>query len=107
MILSFIGVCPAANQEPPPLNGFAPESAQRQWNLEKQLTAILRPENAEKHLRWLTSRPHRTGTDGARITAEYIKEQLTGYGLPAEIQTYQAYLPAPVSVSVELVVPRP
>ncbi len=105
LILALIGVSPAANQEPPALNGFAPESSVRQWNVEKQLTTILKPENAEKHLRWLTSRPHRTGTEGARITAQYIKEQLSGYGLPAEIQTYQAYLPAPVSVSVELVAP--
>jgi N-acetylated-alpha-linked acidic dipeptidase len=87
------------------LTGFSPNSAQRELNLEEQLKTILKPANAENHLRWLTSRPHRTGTEGAHITADYIKQQLDSYGLPAEIQTYTAYLPAPISVSIELVAP--
>lgn len=88
-----------------PLDGFSPASSSRQAAFENLLTETLKPKNAENHLRWLTSRPHRAGTEGARITAEYIKEQLLEYGFPAEIETYQAYLPAPVSVFIELQAP--
>ncbi len=88
-----------------PLDGFAPASSAWQLDFESRLKATLKPENAERLLQQLTSRPHRAGTEGARITAQYIKEKLLEYGLPAEIVTYQAYLPAPVSVSVEFLAP--
>src|SRR5687767_9747260 len=93
----------AAEQEA--LNGFTADSSAWQRALESKLKAALKPENAEALLKELTSRPHMAGTEGARITAEFIKNQLIQYGLPAEIQSYQAFLPAPVSVSVEMIEP--
>jgi len=95
----------SVSEEPAKLRGFTTAAASRQLQLEDQLKSTLKPENAEKQLQFITSRPHRVGTEGARITAEYIKDQLISFGLPAEIKTYTAYVPAPVSVSVELLTP--
>lgn len=102
-ILSFDLAVPADQQEP--LDGFTRESSAWQIEFESKLKGSLKPANAERLLKELTSRPHLAGTEGARITAEFIKSELVRYGLPAQIQTYQAFLPAPVSVSVELVAP--
>lgn len=73
--------------------------------MESQLTESIAPAKIEERLQWLTSRPHRTGTEGARITAEYLLQQLKDYGLQAEMVRYDAYLPAPVSVSIQLIQP--
>jgi len=105
LILLIINIPLAGNEETQSLSGFSPKSSAWELSFERQLTATLKPENAEIQLRRLSGRPHRTGTEGARITAEYIKDQLISFGLPAEIQTYIAYLPAPLTVSIELVAP--
>jgi N-acetylated-alpha-linked acidic dipeptidase len=87
------------------LMGFSQESGARELQMEQRLKDELSPQKAEEHSRWITSRPHRAGTEGARITAEHIQQRLQEYGIPSEIVRYDAYLPAPVSVSVELVAP--
>lgn len=89
----------------PPMEGFSPASSAWERDYEARLKAILSPARAEEQLRWLTSRPHRTGTENARLTAEYIRDRLKEYGFETEIVRYDAYLPAPVSVSLELIAP--
>jgi len=85
--------------------GFSPDSSRRQEEIESLLQAKIAPARIEEHLRWLTSRPHRTGTVGARITADYILEALRQYGFEAELVRYDAHLPSPVSVAIELLEP--
>lgn len=97
--------CAATSGEENVLDGFSKASSERQLEYERRLKEMLSTKRAEEHLRWLTSRPHRTGTEGARITAQYIQQRLKDYGLTTEIVRYDAYLPAPVSVSVQLVAP--
>ena len=100
----FVAAIPATERTVP-VSGFTPGNAAWELEFEKRLTATLKPKNAEKLLKELTSRPHLTGTEGARITAEYIRDQLKDYGFRAEIETYQAYLTAPISISIELLAP--
>jgi len=85
--------------------GFSPDSSRRQDEIEALLQAKIAPARIEEHLRWLTSRPHRTGTEGARITADYLLERLREYGFEAGLVRYDAYLPAPISVAIEMVEP--
>jgi N-acetylated-alpha-linked acidic dipeptidase len=85
--------------------GFSPDASHRQDEIESLLQEKITPARIEDHLRWLTSRPHRTGTEGARITADYLLERLLEYGFETELVRYDAYLPAPVSVAVEIVEP--
>ncbi|MCI0612133.1 hypothetical protein L0244_04005, partial [bacterium] len=87
------------------LDGFSAESSKTQLLYEKQLRDFISTQTIENHLKWLTSRPHRTGTEGARITAEYLLQQLKQFGFQTEIVQYDAYLPAPVSVEIQLTKP--
>src|SRR5262245_21542162 len=87
------------------LDGFSSESSRKQLQFEKLLQDSISPQTIENHLKWLTSRPHRTGTEGARITAEYILQHLKQFGFQTEMVEYDAYLPAPVSVEIQLTKP--
>ena len=95
----------AVGQQPIVLDGFSPESSSKQSEIEAQLEQMISPNKIEDQLQWLTSRPHRAGTEGAKVTAEYLQKQLQEYGFQTELVRYEAYLPAPVSVSIELLQP--
>jgi N-acetylated-alpha-linked acidic dipeptidase len=105
LCLAASTLAPAQPPPAPPLAGFSAASAAWQRDYEARLKQILSPARAEAHLRWLTSRPHRTGTPEAKLTADYIRDRLVEYGFETEIVRYDAYLPAPVSVSLELMAP--
>ena len=97
---------PALGQdESPSLRGFTPRSSAWEREYESKLGQSLSPKRAEQHLRWLTSRPHLTGSEGTRITGEYLHRQMEEDGFETETLRYDAYLPAPVSVSIELIEP--
>lgn len=87
------------------LAGFSPEASAAEWAAERQLVEQLSAERMGEYLRELTSRPHPAGSEGARVTAEYLLERLTAFGLDAEILRYDAWLPLPVSVAVDLLEP--
>jgi N-acetylated-alpha-linked acidic dipeptidase len=88
------------------LRGFSPEATLGQRALERRIRAGLSAARIEAHLRWLTSRAHPAGSEGARITAGYLHRELEKYGFATETVRYDAYLPAPVSVSLELLEPE-
>lgn len=92
-------------EKPETLRGFTPKASSWEREYEAKLKEQLSPKRAEEHLRWLTSRPHLAGSEGTRITVEYIHEQMEKYGFETETVRYDAYLPAPVSVFIELVEP--
>ncbi len=87
------------------LRGFSTAGARAERALEQRIRTDLSAARIEAHLRWLTGRPHRAGSEGARLTAEYLRRELASYGFESETVRYDAYLPAPISVSLELLEP--
>jgi N-acetylated-alpha-linked acidic dipeptidase len=100
--LLLSGSAPAAEET---LRGFSPDSTRAERALEQRIRAGLSASRIEANLRWLTRRPHRAGSGGARQTAEYLRRELASYGFRTETVRYDAYLPAPVAVSLELLEP--
>lgn len=96
----------ARRQQTNQLKGFSIESTGWQRGFETRLKELLLQQNVREHPQWLTSRSHRAGTEGARITADYLHERLQEYGYETETIRYDAYLPEPVSVFIELIAPR-
>ncbi len=103
--LLFFALSFAISHDSEILDGFSADSTKKQLQYEKQLKDNISPQQIEKHLQWLTSRPHRTGTEGARITAEYLLQQLKKYGFQTEMIRYDAFLPAPISTEIRLIKP--
>ncbi len=92
-------------QETSPLTGFSPDSSRRQLQFEQRLQNSISPDRIRQHLKWLSSRPHLPGSEGTRLTVEYLQKTLESYGIATETVRYDAYLPAPVSVSLDLLEP--
>ena len=95
----------AGEPEPEVLEGFSPEMSARQQQCEASLKDLLSPKKMEEHLERLAERPHMAGSEGTRRVVDYLHQQLSSYGFATETVHYDGYLPAPVSVSVELVEP--
>jgi N-acetylated-alpha-linked acidic dipeptidase len=105
LLFIFVAAIVTFSEETIVLDGFSPNSSTKQLQFEKMLNDSISPQTIENHLKWLTSRPHRTGTEGAQITAQYLLQQLKQFGFRTEIVQYDAYLPAPVSVEIQLTKP--
>jgi N-acetylated-alpha-linked acidic dipeptidase len=105
LLFIFVAAIVTFSEETIVLDGFSPNSSTKQLQFEKMLNDSISPQTIENHLKWLTSRPHRTGTEGAQITAKYLLQQLKQFGFRTEIVQYDAYLPAPVSVEIQLTKP--
>ena len=105
--LSIAGIVMATAATPgeETLLGFSADSTLAQRSLEQRIRTDLSAARIEEHLRWLTRRPHPAGSEGARLTAKYLHRALESYGFDTETVRYDAYLPAPVSVSLELLEP--
>ncbi|MBI4482691.1 MAG: M28 family metallopeptidase [Acidobacteria bacterium] len=97
-----LSAAPATRDSPP---GFSPESAKEQQRTERALQEIPQPLSAEAHLRVLTRDPHVAGTPADYQTAQYVLQKFRDYGWDAELVEYEAYLPYPRSVTVELAEP--
>ncbi|MFN2455195.1 MAG: M28 family metallopeptidase [Pyrinomonadaceae bacterium] len=89
------------------IDGFAPNEAAQQRRFEEQFRAVPKPASAREHLRRLTAEPHVAGSMEDYKTAVYVRDQLRGYGIAAEMEEYQVLLPLPKQPSVvEMVAPR-
>ncbi|HUE87503.1 MAG TPA: M28 family peptidase [Vicinamibacterales bacterium] len=85
--------------------GFTAAAFARQLEHEARYSAALTATAISNAHRALTERPHRAGTDGARVVAEYLRDELSRAGLDVEMPEYLAYLSAPRSIQIDLVAP--
>jgi N-acetylated-alpha-linked acidic dipeptidase len=92
-------------QESAGVSGFAPARIVAERELEEKFRAIPDPAHAESNLRHLTSEPHVAGTEASHRVAEWLRDQYRSFGFDAEIVTYNAWLPQPREVTLELTKP--
>lgn len=98
--LAILGAAPEG------IEGFAPERAMKQKDLEAKFLALPKPSNCEKYSRILTEDPHMAGTPGDRKNADYVRSRLLEWGWDAEIVEYMVYLPYPKSAQLTLLAPE-
>ncbi|MEE9281331.1 MAG: M28 family metallopeptidase [Myxococcota bacterium] len=87
-------------------HGFFASSLPEQERAEAVFLETPTPEKARRWLAYLTEEPHVAGTPEQRRIAEYLREQLEGFGLEAEIVRYDVFLNYPREVSLRLVEPE-
>ena len=95
------------SQEIASIRGFRASRVQGERQLEQKLQSIPDPSHAESNLRHLTSEPHMAGTEASHRVAEWLRDQYRSFGFDADIVTYNAWLPLPREVTLELTAPEP
>ena len=86
----------------PPLKGYTPEHSAAEQAWEKKFQAIPDQSRLRENMRRLSARPHHVGSPYDKDNAEWLLAQLKSYGLPAEIEEFEALFPTPKSRHLEL-----
>ena len=99
--LSFLFLAlPALTQErAATLDGFSPEGARAEQQLEEKFRAIPSPENMRTAMRQLSAHPHHVGSPYDKQNAEWILSQYQKWGWDAHIETFNVLFPTRRSAS--------
>ncbi len=92
-------------QDSTSLPGFSPARFAAERALEQKFQSLPDPAHAESNLRQLTSTPHLAGTEASHRVALWLLDQYRSYGFDAEIVSFNAWMPFPREVKLELVAP--
>lgn len=117
---------PAMAQETPPVPvpppeihgeaarraGFVPGAWVAQRELERRFLAVPRADSAMATAAWLARDPHPSGSAAAAALADSLARRLAALGFRVEVDSFQVWLPHPVSLRLELLdreagAPRP
>jgi N-acetylated-alpha-linked acidic dipeptidase len=98
------GALPVASQEP--IRGFPAALLAAQRAREAEARALPNRDTLAAHMERLTRGPHLVGTPASRAVAEALLARWRSFGVAAQIETFPARIPLPVSQVVELVSPE-
>ena len=104
-IVGLVGVTAISQPAGDRRIGFTTAAFARQRPFEARFGAGISTAAISETHRALTKRPHRSGTDGAREVADYVRRELQRAGLDVEVTEYHAYLSEPRRVRLDLVAP--
>ncbi len=99
-----VGSLPLAAQQP--IRGFPADALATEVRNEQLARAVPNADTLRAQLRLLSAQPHEAGTDRSRHVAELILARLRSFGLPAQIEEFQALMPRPLERRLELVAPE-
>jgi N-acetylated-alpha-linked acidic dipeptidase len=100
-------LCPLCLCAADAIRGFPPASvsAEQAWEAKEQ--AIPDPQRVRAAIQKLSDKPHLAGTPASKAVADYIAGQLREWGLEATIEEFDALLPTPQSLALEMTEPKP
>ncbi len=77
------------------LMGFSDANAAKQIAWEKQFDALLKPQNLDTWMKYMSSHPHHVGSPHGKANAEYMAGLFKQWGYQTEINTYYVLFPTP------------
>jgi N-acetylated-alpha-linked acidic dipeptidase len=89
------------------LMGFSDANAAKQIAWEKQFDALLKPQNLDTWMKYMSSHPHHVGSPHGKAIAEYMASLFKQWGYQTEINTYYVLFPTPKTRVLELLGARP
>jgi N-acetylated-alpha-linked acidic dipeptidase len=95
----------AATNDDRPLAGYSVESASAERTWESKFRALPSAENQREYSQRLSARPHHLGSPYDQDNAEWLRAKLKGWGLDAQIETFDVLFPTPKERLVELIEP--
>lgn len=105
LVMVLVSLAALATAQEPALRGFSAAHSAEQRDLEKRFRAVPQPERLREYMQVSTAEPHHAGSPNSRKVAEYILSKYKEWGLPAEIEEFEALMPYPKERVLELLEP--
>jgi N-acetylated-alpha-linked acidic dipeptidase len=105
-LAALLAGAPALAAQQPPIRGFPADALQAQAEREALARSVPSADTIREQIRLLSEVPHEAGTERSRRVAEAILVRFRAFGLPAEIERFEALMPRPVSRTLEMVAPE-
>ena len=91
---------------PTPIRGFPASQLAAQARREAQARAVPHRDTLRALVRAMSAVPHEAGTERSRHVAELLLARFKAMGFDARIEQFEAWMPRPVSRTLELVAPE-
>ena len=88
------------------IRGFPPAlvPAEQAWEAKAQATPD--PQRVRNTIRRLSDKPHLAGTPASKAVADYLAGQLREWGLETHVEEFEALLPTPRHLALEMTEPK-
>jgi len=106
LLLCTAGLAAGDTTSHAPIFGFLGDGVAREADLETSFDRHLSATDLHDWAKRLSSRPHHVGSAASRQNAEWIAEQLRGWGYDTRIERFDVLFPTPKTRRVELLSPR-
>jgi N-acetylated-alpha-linked acidic dipeptidase len=105
IVLLCLALFAAAWSQTAPLRGYFADSSRAERDWEGKFRAIPDTSNLRADMQRLSARPHHVGSPYDKDNADWILAQLKGWGLDAQIETFDVLFPTPKERALEMVEP--
>ena len=108
LVLAVLFACLALSAAPvddQPLMGYTSDGSRTERDWESKFRTIPNSQNQLSYMKRLSARPHHVGSPYDKDNAEWLLSTLKGWGLDAQIETFEVLFPTPQDRLVELVEP--
>src|SRR5437016_8573421 len=92
--------------QPPAIQGFLKEGADRQRALENQFDSFLKKDDARDWMKRLSARPHHVGSPDGKENADFIAGLFRSWGYDTGIERFDVLFPTPKTRVLEMTAPE-
>src|SRR4051794_33522479 len=89
-----------------PLEGFRPDAARQEVDLEARYDRTLNRQSLDAWMKRMTAEPHHVGSPGSKKVADFIADQFKSWGYDTKIETFYPLFPTPKTRLVEMIAPQ-
>jgi N-acetylated-alpha-linked acidic dipeptidase len=89
------------------IRGFPPSQIPTEQSWEAKAQATPDPQRVRSAIQKLSDKPHLAGTPASKAVADYIAAQLREWGLETHVEEFDALLPTPQHLTLEMTEPKP
>ena len=88
------------------IRGFPPSQVSTEQSWEAKAQAAPDPQRVRATIQKLSDKPHLAGTPASKAVAEYLAGQLREWGLETHVEEFDALLPTPQHLTLEMTEPK-
>jgi N-acetylated-alpha-linked acidic dipeptidase len=107
MLSGLAGAALAQPAAPSAMLGFTPAHAQTERALEAKFDSSLSADAIRDRLKLMASAPNQVGSPHDKENADYTLAQFKAWGWDAHIETFDVLYPTPITLSLDLLGPKP